>query len=511
MNYKNAFFMVVAAALVTVSPSLTVMAKPVPQTETREQRQQREKREREQREATKKAIEEVAKTLDLEKADQLGEAWIKAETDVGQKIAAATYLARTVFSKYKVYGSKFANKYAKIIMGLQKDKPADFIRTIQWYAVYARDYALITDEEFDKMIADCYTLPGVTSQEIVSMRCFEIQGEESKTDACALAVKALDHDAKTPGERISIYQAIARVRHGDSVCPALVELLEKRAFQEDAFFTERAFTGRLREIANNYVTGCTDARYEEANKFLTGFAARAKGFVVTAKAAFEKAEKEFNSYEDGGFKTDKDKRAAGKKRDELRKIFNDAKEKLRVARESTVFLHEARVNFYTKFAKRYYDEPSPVMLKKAIAVREEILAILSPDDERGKVNQQRRIMFIAYDAKDYAHVKKMAAIILSNTDANIEKDTSFKAWANYALGFVAYDEEDYEKALAFLVPLTTRNDREFNQRLYEKIVRSYVALGNYKEALKYTDKMVEFAPRYMKDRYKQQIEELKER
>ncbi len=510
MNYKHSLFLVVAAALLTAAPAVTMAADAPAQTETREQRQAREKLEREQRDARKKAIEETAKALDLEKADALGDEWLKAETDPGQKIAAANHLARNVFSKYKVYGSKFANKYAKILMDLQKDKPADLIRTIQWYAIYARDYALISDEECEKMIAGCYTLPGITSKEIVSMRCFEIQREESKTDACALAAKALK-DAATSEERHSIYIAATRTRQGDPVCRAVVDLLEKTAFKDDAFFTERSGQNRIRELMNNYIAGCTDGRYEEAEKFLTEFSARAKSLIAPAKTAYENAEKEFTTYQEGGFKTDKDRKAAGEKLNDLRKKFQEAKDKFAFVKQANVQLQEGLVNFYTKFAKRYYDEPSPVILKKASKAREDIISILSPDETTGIANQQRRIIFLAYDAKDYALVKKMAQLILDNNAEALEKDKSYKAWAQYGLGFAAYDEGDYEKAIEYLVPLTERNDREFNQRLYEKIVRGYVALGNYREALKYTDKMVEFGPRYMKDRYLQQIEELKER
>ena len=59
---------------------------------------------------------------------------------------------------------------------------------------------------------------------------------------------------------------------------------------------------------------------------------------------------------------------------------------------------------------------------------------------------------------------------------------------------------------------TQVHDRILRLFMVQDILKiPYVALGKYEDALNFTDKMVEYAPWYMRNRYKQMISELKER
>ena len=80
-------------------------------------------------------------------------------------------------------------------------------------------------------------------------------------------------------------------------------------------------------------------------------------------------------------------------------------------------------------------------------------------------------------------------------------------------GLARYAQEKYQEVIDILLPIREIIDtgRDFKGEYYDALVRSYVALGQYKEALKYTDQMVMFAPGYMKNRLKSHVDELKER
>ncbi len=454
----------------------------------------------------KKLVEMYAADLELEKADAVAQKWLAEQKDSKGRINVTSHLAKNVFSKYKVYGSVFADKYAKLWLAELKDSPADMISAIHWYAPYARQYALITDAEYDKLMASRYTLPGAASKDINNAYCFDIIREAGSVEREELFKKATAA-AKTSRERIEVYKAVSRKPyHGAPDLKILPQLLEKALTEEESLYTDRWV---MRDIVNSYV-GCSDLRFAEAEKFLNDLAVKAIKRASDLTAKIKAAEQAFEKFKDGEFKTMKDRTQASKLHQEKTAFVRDLKAQQNVVNDALVSIYSALSNLEKKHAVRYYDDPNPVLLKRAIDARQKLANFLPADNMNGKLEQQREMVLLALDSQDYALVRKIAGEILSVKDPKFEKHNAL-IWAKYALGFAAYEEEDYAKAIEILLPMTERNDYNFNERLYDNIVRSYVALGQYDEALKYTDKMVQSAKWFMRERLKQQVEELKER
>ncbi len=461
--------------------------------------------------SSRKLVEIYAADLELEKADAAARKWLAEQKDDNGRISVSKTLAQNIFSKYKVYGSKFAVKYAKIWMEMLKNSPASMIQAIHWYAPYAREYALITDAEYDKIMASRYSLSGTSSEDINRAYCFDLSREDGTLETEALLKKAFAV-AKTSGERFNICQTVSRNRWNTPSFAFLPELLEKKAFSDDVLYTDSKFQRTLQELLGSYIRHCSAGRYIEANKFLNDLAAKTKSRIAPAEVAAKAAEADLKKFEASEeFRTSKDRNAVNRKLHEKRQKVNNAKDTLRVVRQAAVAVYDAVHNLNKNAATRYYADPSPVELNRAIAAKEQIISILPEDDVRGIAGQQRQIIMLALDAKDFKLVKKLAKTVLDNQDPQLVSDNTAKIWAQYALGFTAYEEEDYEAAVEYLLPMTSRNDRQFDAHLYDNLVRSYVALGEYKEALKYTDKMIKTGKGYMKNRLEQQVQELKER
>ncbi len=459
----------------------------------------------------RKMVELLASDLELEKADVVAQKWLDDQKTDKDKIAVAKTLAQNIFNKYKIYGSKFADKYAKVWMSLLKDSPSAMISAIHWYAPYARDCGLITEAEYSKLMASRYTLKGATSSDLNGVYCYDIRQEIGTPESEALVKKAIAA-AKTPGERLQVYMAVSR---GGYNMPAmfkfLPDMLEKKAFAEEELYTKRENYGSLRNLLANYINRCIAGRYVEANKFLSDLAVKAKARIAPAEVAAKAAEADLKKFESGAYKTMKDRKQATQLYNEKRAAVRETAEHLKTVRSSAIQIYNSLCDMNKKAAKRYYADLSAMELKRAIAAKEQVIALLPEDAVHGKVMELREIIMLAYDAKDYALVKKIAKEILSNKAPELEKDNTAKIWATYALGFTAYDEEAYSDAVKYLQPMTYRNDRNFSQKLYETLVRSYVALGEYNEALKYTDKMLQYARSFMRARLEQQVQELKER
>ncbi len=461
--------------------------------------------------SSRKLVELYAADLDLEKADAAAQKWLAEQKDDNGRISVSKTLAQNIFSKYKVYGSKYAVKYAKIWMEMLKNSPSAMIQAIHWYAPYAREYALISEDEYGKLMASRYSLPGASSGDLNNAFCFDLSREDGTLETEALLKKAFAA-AGTPDERFNICQTVSRNRWNTPPFAFLPELLEKKAFSENVLYTDARFQRTLQQLLSSYNRSCTAGRYTEAKKFLSSLAAKTKFRIAPAEVAAKAAEADLKKFEAGDeFKTSKDRNAVNRKHNEKRQKVNDAKRMLQVVRQAAAAVYEAVHELHRTAAARYYADPSPAELKLAIAAKEQIISILPEDDVRGIAGQQRQIIMLALDAKDYKQVKKLARSVLDNQDPRLISDNTAKIWAQYALGFTAYEEEDYETAVEYLLPMTSRNDRQFDARLYDNLVRSYVALGEYKEALKYTDKMIKTGKGYMKNRLEQQVQELKER
>ncbi len=462
----------------------------------------------------RKLAEIYAAELELEKADAAGEKWLAAAKDDREKINTASHLARNVFSRYKVYGSKFADKYAKIWMSLLKDNPSAMISAINWYGPYAQTYALISDAEYEKIMASRYSLPGATSADLCTAYVHDIEREASLQEADNLWKKAFAA-AKTAAERFRIYQAICRVRvHGRNIDPLKkhrAALWERVLTGDKELYDSERWAGTLKQILDNYIYH-SNLNYTDANKFLNALAADIRKLIAPADVAATAAEADLKKFESES-KNMKDRQQAQNTITDMRNKMRDARTKAENVRTAAITVYTALANLNQKYAARYYAAPSPMELKRAIAAREQIIALIPENRDGEKLTQKREMAKLALDAKDYALVKKLAKEVLS-TPVNPKNPKTYeteKIYVTYYLGFTAYDEENYKDAVEYLQPMTYRNDYHFNERLYDNLVRSYVALGQYKDAVKYTDNMIKYAKHYLRSRLQEQVKELKER
>ncbi len=461
----------------------------------------------------RKLAEIYAAELELEKADAAGEKWLAAAKDDREKINTASHLARNVFSRYKVYGSKFADKYAKIWMSLLKDNPSAMISAINWYGPYALSYALISDAEYEKIMASRYTLPGVTGEDISAAYAHDIERECAMLESEALWKKALAA-AKTAQERFRIYLAICRVRSHNITLELKkhrAALWEKVLVSDKELYDSERWAGTLKQILDNYIHHAP-LNYTDANKFLSTLAADIRKLIAPADVAATAAEADLKKFE-AESRNMKDRQLAQKTITDMRNKMRDARTKAENVRTAAITAYTALANLNLKYAARYYADPSPMELKRAIAAREQIIALIPENREWEKLTQKREMAKLALDAKDYALVKKLAKEVLSAKadPKNPKTYETEKIYVTYYLGFTAYDEENYKDAVEYLQPMTYRNDYHFNERLYDNLVRSYVALGQYKDAVKYTDNMIKYAKHYLRSRLQEQVKELKER
>ena len=496
-----------------------------------------------------KRIEFLVADNELEQADALASEVIAGEKEMAKKAKIYGQLVR-FFSQKKVFGSPYVNRYYQAWIAVAPTPDAKAKVTGQ-YADYAKEYALMSDEEADERFASGLNMPGVTDACKVSMLCGRLRNtpgaEQEAVAKNALALAGADFKA-----RLEVYKSAISLGSPYSA-PAewLPGFAEKAAADQEWVDHLRDYARFLRD----YAARCRIRRLDAASKFLEGECARMvklnavaaadhqtrTAVVQKAKDALQKAQAAEKIAKDNlkakwnnlpeRKKAEAELRAKRELRDEASKFLQAKSQEERAAGRAASNLegcvcaaYDALSQLYDAGAHRLYESKNPYLLKKAITAQQKKLAVISdPFSNYTKLETLLKIADLAYDARDYALVRQAAAEAeaLCQAAEGSVRDSRDKrrgiefrkrlVRVRYPLGFAAYDEENYGEAVTQFLPLIDRNDYRRRGAVCEKLVRSYTALGDLDNAVKYSDRMLETAPRFMKKRFEQQIKELKER
>jgi len=446
----------------------------------------------------------------------------------------------------KVYGSELAAKYYKkrIDLSPTADEKA---RILEIYANFLKEYCLVPDEEADKIKASRWSLPGLTPAGRVSCYFEDLKAVELQSEKKAFVDKILAEFKDNAELRIKIYRQCWRIKG-----PAF---LEKVVFSDPAVrgTKEADNPGFYKDFMREYDNRCFIGRYAEVEKFLASEEERTLNAFRNAKSEsgvmagrLNAARSRVDSLrKDDGNTHDALRNAGNNKvqRENLQKRIGDLRSQLDQAQkaesEAVTALRaadtavknaliryeavmDAQIRYFDAVSIRHYDSKNPVTLKKAIAAVQRKLDVVLPfRDDMYKVDCTIRMMNLAYAAKDDELVLRLAASIEKTIKDNAA-DTKNR-WAyvfqdkarvvQKILALVAYRQEDYEKCIALTTPLLPfeKNWGLGVHELYEPYVRSSVAVGDLETAVKYSQKMIDAAPGWLRSRLKTQVEELKER
>jgi len=182
------------------------------------------------------------------------------------------------------------------------------------------------------------------------------------------------------------------------------------------------------------------------------------------------------------------------------------------ARTRRSFLGQ-RAELHQKADQRYFDQPDPEGLKLAIATYETIIAEIPTNRPRDVIPYQVSIAETALQAGDTARAEATATETLKLIDqpGNRESHQLF-----YVLGRLAYEAEDYAKAVTILEDAYGHirgKPGNFPKRreMVEDLVRAACAIGDYAKAADYADDLLELVRSYEKRRYQTYVEGLKKR
>lgn len=359
----------------------------------------------------------------------------------------------SAFQRNGFYGSLFAQKYFKKQLELTTD-PVKKIQEMQKYADYCRTYALMTDEEIDKYLATRSQVPGLTDNGRFEIKLYDLQKAPDKETRIKIA-RELIGLVKTESQNVFLSN---NMRHLGTI-PEVFEIYEKHILQN----TKTA--GPIVHCAASYTAISKNAgRYKEAEKFLAALALK----------------------------------------------------------ENTVGHYKALASFYEVFAQRYYAVQDPVLLKKAMAAYQKAYSLAPEDDCYLKMEILLRLTDLSRRINDRNGVERYAK---QGMAMEIPEKYRFKQNCENAKAFLfampraeaAYAENDFEAVVKILEPVIGKRQHfpgafsPDNGTAYEILVRSFVALKQYDNALKYTDDMIRTAPHYMRQRLTIQVNELKQR
>lgn len=476
---------------------------------------------------------------------------VAAEKEPEKKIGVYRQFLNN-FKDKRVYGAQFANKYYKELMKLTTE-PNSKCRLMGEYANFAEQFAFLSMDEVDKLKADRRKIPGLSKEMQLDLLCGDIHNVMLPEEAQAVVEKAMaaaGDDVKMRTKVLSACQSAflgreAYVRMRDVAW--FHSFWEKNIIALPPILGYHVYSGFLSSYLSDMAT--TD-KLGDVEKMFQRFVASSLKHKKAAAADYAKklAEKkaldkkltdlklgidELNKQ----IREEKDnaKRAAMEKRiKNMREDYNAtnascgaagrtagaAYDALNKHNEHLSISYNMLSECYLKLGRRYMESTDPVFLRKAIAVQKQRIA--NVDSVYDKMASYSRIMNFAIEAEDYALARQIYAEAKVYAEKEIAKlDPRHKHPIDrirgsvdimkYPLAFISYYEEDYAKAIELLLPLTENTHRDYVGRVYEFIVRAYVAQGEYANALKFTDKMVDNAPWYMKNRFKQMISEMKER
>ena len=486
----------------------------------------------------------------LEDADAAIMKLVAAESDPVKKIGIYRQFVKD-FQNKKVYGSSFLNKYYKDMMKLVS-APDDKSKLMREYASFAEQYAILSMDEVDKLYAESIKIPGLSSKYLV-----EYYGNQvARTNDSATVKGNFDKGMAIAGDDFALrskmvssvlslggYHAVVRFQN----LPWFPAIFEKEV-KGNVAISQTDYRWKLEAYLNGYANS---GKLAEVEKMLQRFIAEdlkikknaaadhAKKLAAVEAIRQEREKNQLNIQElNKQISAEKDnaKRAALNKRatelrekgkelnsawDTANRAERGANEFARKTDDRLSYAYNVLANCYKNMARRYMESSDPVFLRKAVGVQKQRIANVTA--VHSKLDACNEIMNLALTIRDTAQADQIHA----EAKALIEKEIAAAEKRNdkgavgrmldrlnvmaYPIAFLAYHNEDYAKAVELMLPLTKNPNRNYAANLYEYLVRSYVALGKYEDALKFTDKMVEHAPWYMRNRYKQMISELKER
>lgn len=358
----------------------------------------------------------------------------------------------SIFRKKGVFGSPYALKFYKKL--LEQTTVADEkVLAIQGYTAFCLEFAFMTDEEAEVLLATRSTLPGLT-------------------DAGRWSIKQYDFaNAPDLAAKIKIMQEMAAMCKTSDQFAKLNNIIWQMPPSQEFFEVyEKTILPNLEphallRPAENYVRSSRNAnRYKEAIKFLSDLAVAKK----------------------------------------------------------TPRHYCALAAAYDAFSRRYYAPNDPILLERAMLAYQTAYELLPVGDYNMRMELLLRLTDLASRRNNPTEVESFAAMGM-----NMEIPATFRNRTNCenAKAFLfavprakaAYAANDFKAVVDILKPVLGKRAHfpggtsPDNGTAYEIFVRSLVALGEYKEALKYADDMVRTAPHYMRKRLTIQVDELRQR
>ncbi len=351
-----------------------------------------------------------------------------------------------------IYGSTYALKFYKKRIDLAQEADKKVV-ALQEYADFCREYAFLTDEEIEKLLATRSTLSGLTEHGRWAIKLYDFRNTPDQAVRIKI-LKELSAQSKTNYQFRDLNNLIAKM----PPVPEVFETYEKTILPAlDA--------NAIQGYAGNYVTASRKAnRYKESVNYLSDLALAKKTpqhFCVLAAA-------------------------------------------------------------YDAFSKRYYAEPDPILLERAMLAYQTAYELLPEDDCYKRMEVLLRLTDLACRRNNRSEVESFAAMGMNmEIPSGYRQKTPCENAKRYLFALpqamMAYAENDFTTVVAILKPVLGKRvhfpggTSPDNGTAYEIFVRSLVALGEYREALKYTDDMIRTAPGYMRERLKVQVNELRQR
>ena len=358
----------------------------------------------------------------------------------------------TTFRKKGVFGSPYALKFYKKLLD-QTVVADEKVLVLQNYANFCKEFAFMTDEEADALLATRSTLPGLTDTGRWNIKQYDFANAPDQ----AAKIRIMQESAamcKTNDQLVKFSNMIWQM-------PPSQELFD--AYEKTILPNLEPYS--LLRPAENYVRSSRNAnRYKEAIKFLTDLAVAKK----------------------------------------------------------TPRHYWALAAAYDAFSRRYYAPNDPILLERAMLAYQTAYELLPVGDYNMRMELLLRLTDLACRRNNRTEVESFAAMGMNmEIPATFRNKTNCENAKAYLFAVprakAAYAADDFKAVVEILKPVLGKRAHfpggtsPDNAVAYEIFVRSLVALGECEEALKYTDDMIRTAPRYMQNRLKIQVNELRER
>ena len=148
--------------------------------------------------------------------------------------------------------------------------------------------------------------------------------------------------------------------------------------------------------------------------------------------------------------------------------------------------YESLTDFYRGRAKRYYAEPDPVALRKALVSGEAALAEMRKFDERP--NGYFAPLAVAFELQDYAKVDEL--LVAYRACCEKRKLKFPDAWSAMWAGDLAFYRGQYAKAVEHYSSVKELPRAQSAESHYNRYIGALYALGRYDEALKLVPKLI---------------------